>query len=425
MAVSEYFDALETMSAESREKYLAGNLKRTLSHAYRYSTTARKIFSQAGVVPGDIRNFADLQKLPISRKTDVIEWQKRDPPYGGLLTISLEKIERVFISPGPIYEPQQTAKVEWFGKALFAAGFRKGDVVINSFTYHMSPAGILMHEGLRRCGASVIPAGIGNTDIQIQAMRDLKATGYIGTPSFLHTLIKRIEEMGLSLNRDFALKRAWFTGEMLSPTLRTLFESDYGLDTAQAYAVTEPGGAIAYECSLHNGMHLMDDYVIEIVDPTNGKQLNPGEVGEIVVTPIHNPIWGLIRFGTGDLSSFLPGGCDCGRTAKRLSGILGRAGDAVKVRGMFIVGKQAEQIIAGLPEIAKFQLVIFREAERDGIILKVELKTGNEGGKPNLLVKLSKQFQDICRVKLDKIELLSPGSLPENCQKLSDQRVWK
>ena len=181
--------------------------------------SAREILDRAHVKPSDIQNIKSLVKLPITRKTDLIELQKSRPPYGGFLAIKPEDIERVFISPGPIYEPLHSARIKWFARAFWAAGFRKGDIVINTFTYHLSPAGILMHEGLRHCGATVIPTGTGNTEIQIQTMRDLKVNGYVGTPSFLMTIIKKAEEMGLNFRNDFALERAWFTGEMLSPSV--------------------------------------------------------------------------------------------------------------------------------------------------------------------------------------------------------------
>ncbi|MFQ6122879.1 MAG: phenylacetate--CoA ligase family protein, partial [Dehalococcoidales bacterium] len=291
----EFFDELETMTAEAREKYFNQRLSQTIDHAYRHAPVVKEIFDKAGVSPDQIRTVKDLEKLPIIRKTDLIDLQKANPPYGGFLTIPPEQVDRIFISPGPVYEPIQHAAIKWFAKSFWAAGFRKGDVVINTFTYHMSPAGILFHEALRDCGATAIPTGTGNTEIQIQTMHDLKVTGFVGTPSFLMTLIKRAEEMGYNFRRDFALKRAWFTGEMLPLSLRKIFEEDYQIATSQAYAVTETGGALAYECREKSGMHLMDEYVIEIVDLETGKQLKPGEIGEIVVTPIHNKVWGLIR----------------------------------------------------------------------------------------------------------------------------------
>jgi len=420
----EFFDELEIMSAEAREKYLNQRLSQTVDHAYRHAPVVKEVFDKAGVSPAQIRTIKDLEKVPIVRKTDLIERQKVNPPYGGFLAIPPEDVDRVFISPGPLYEPIQTAAIKWFAKSFWAAGFRKGDVVINTFTYHMSPAGILFHEALRDCGATAIPMGTGNTEIQIQTMHDLKVTGFVGTPTFLMTIIKRAEEMGHDFRRDFALQRAWFTGEMLPAFLRKTLEENYQIDTAQAYAVTEPGGAIAYECHQKSGMHLMDEYVVEIVDPETGKQLPPEEIGEIVVTPVHNKGWGLIRFGTGDMSSYITEPCPCGRTACRLTGIVGRTGDAVKVRGMFVVAKQAEEVVLSSKSVSRFQIVVSRSGQRDEMTLKIELKD-EAVAREKLADDLNKRFQNLCRVKIDQIEFVEKGAIPEEHQKIVDERAWE
>jgi len=288
----------------------------------------------------------------------------------------------------------------------------------------MSPAGILFHEALRDCGATVVPMGTGNTEVQIKTMHDLKVTGFVGTPSFLMTIIKRAEEMGYNLQRDFALQRAWFTGEMLPPSLRGTLEEGYQIATAQAYAVTEPGGAIAYECHQKSGMHLMDEYVVEIVDAETGKQLGPGEVGEIVVTPIHNKVWGLVRFGTGDMSSYITEPCPCGRTSSRLVAILGRTGDAVKVRGMFVIAKQAEQLFSSFDQISRFQIVVRRKVQRDEMTFKVELRD-EAIDKEKLAEDLNKKFQSMCLVRADKIEFVPNGTIPEEREIIADQRKWE
>jgi len=421
----EFFDELEVMPAEEREKYLDKKLSEAVDHAYHNAPAVRDIFDRAGVGPADIRRAKDLERLPITRKADVIELQRANPPYGGFLAIPPEDVERIFISPGPVYEPLHTSAIKWFAKSFYAAGFRKGDIVINTFTYHMSPAGMLFHEALRDCGATAIAMGTGNTEIQIQAMLDLKVTGFVGTPSFLMAVIRRAEEMGHNFRRDFTLQRAWFTGEMLPPSLRRTLEEDYQINTAQAYAVTEPGGAIAYECRQKSGMHLMDDYVVEIVDPETGKQLGPGEVGEVVVTPVHNKTWGLIRFGTGDMSSYITEPCPCGRTSNRLVAIVGRTGDAVKVRGMFVVARQAEQAVLGFEPVSRFQIVVGRKAERDEMTLRVELKEGEAVDKTRLADDLNKRFQDVCRIKIDKIEFVEKGAIPEEQKKIIDERTWE
>jgi phenylacetate-CoA ligase len=419
----EFFDELETMAPAAREKYHNQKLADTVAYHYQHAPAVKKLLDTAGVGPDQIRTVKDLEKLPVTRKTDLLEMQKADLPFGGVAAIPFEDIERVFISPGPIYEIQQPA-IKWFAKSFWAAGFRKGDVVVNTFTYHMSPAGILFHEAIRDCGATVVVTGTGNTDLQIQIMKELKVTGFVGTPSFLMTVIKRAEEMGHNLKNDFSLQRAWFTGEMLAPSLRKTFEGDYDIDTYQAYAVTEPGGAIAYECHQKAGMHLMDEYVAEIVDPETGKQLGPGEIGEIVVTPIHNKIWGLIRFGTGDLSSYVIEQCSCGRTANRITGIVGRAGDAVKVRGMFIVARQAEQAITASEQVSRYQLVVGRRQHRDEMTLKIELKDKN-ADKTSVTESINKKFQDVCRIKLDRVEVVGEGDIPEDKQGIVDERKWE
>ncbi|MFC2007681.1 phenylacetate--CoA ligase family protein [Chloroflexota bacterium] len=422
----EYFDELETMMVATREKYLNQKLSETVDHAYHHAPAVKKLLDKAGVSPAQIRGTKDLERLPITRKTDLIELQKANPPYGGFLAISPEDVERVFLSPGPVYEPVQHSGIKWFAKAFWASGFRKGDIVVNTFTYHLSPAGILFHEAIRDCGAVAIPMGVGNTEIQIQTMHDLKVTGFVGTPTFLMTIIKQAEEKGYDFRRDFTLQRAWFTGEMLPPSLRKTFEEDYGIATTQAYAVTEPGGAIAYECREKTGMHMMDDYVVEIVDPDTGKQLGPGETGEIVVTPIHNKTWGLIRFGTGDMSSYITEPCPCGRTANRLPAIVGRTADAVKVRGMFVITRQAEEAILSFEQISRFQIVVGRREHRDEMTLNVELKDeAIDIDKAKLTEELNKRARNICRVKIDQIEFVEKGTIPQDHKTIVDERVWE
>lgn len=420
----DFFDDLEIMPPEKREAYLNQKLAETIDYAYNNAPSAKEILDRAGVSPSQIRTIKDLEKLPITRKTELIELQKSKPPYGGFLAIPPEDVDRIFISPGPIYEPLHTENIKWFAKSFYAAGFRKGDIVLNSFTYHMSPAGILFHEAIRDCGATAIAMGVGNTEIQVQTMHDLQVTGFVGTPSFLMTLIKRAEETGYDFRRDFAIHKAWFTGEMLPPSLRKNLEEDYGISTAQAYAVTEPGGCFAYECSQKSGMHFMDEYIIEIVDPQTGKQLGPNEIGEIVVTPNLNKVWGLIRYGTGDMSSYTTEPCPCGRTSNRLLGIVGRAGDAIKVRGMFVVAKQAEQVFANFPQISRFQIVVGRKEQRDIMTFRIELKD-EAIGKSQLVDDLNKRFQDICRVKADKVKFVAQGTIPEEHKTMVDERTWE
>ena len=418
-----HYDKTESMAADERKSFLDHRLVKAVSRAYRGAPAAKAMMRAAGIKPSDIITSADLVKLPITRKPDLIELQKQNPPYGGYYIGKLEDIERIFVSPGPVYEPLHSSKIEWVSRAFWAAGFRKGDVVINTFTYHLSPAGTLFHEALRYCGATVVVAGAGNTDIHIKAMKELSVNGFAGTPSYLMAIIKKIEETGGDFKKDFKIEKAWFTGEMLSPSVRRTLEGNYLIDTYQAYAVTEPGGALTYECSQKFGLHLVDDYVVEIVDPVTGRQLPAGEVGEVVVTPLHNPHWGLLRFGTGDLSKAIVDDCPCGRTAPKLMGLLGRCGEAVKVRGMFVVPKQVEAALAMIPEVSKFQLIVRRARTRDDLTLKLELKPGASGN-ADLRSRVESVFQNTCIVKLDALEFIPAGAIAADAKTVIDERKW-
>jgi phenylacetate-CoA ligase len=418
-----YFDDSESIPPQQREETQNRRLAETIDYAYSHSRAAKNLLDFVGMTPSAAFDKKALERLPITRKTDLIELQKSNTPFGGLLAGPVADIERIFISPGPIYE-YQPAGIQWFARSFWAAGFRKGDVVVNTFTYHMSPAGLLFHEGLRQCGATVVVMGTGNTDALIQAMLALKVTGFLGTPTFLMSVIKRTEEMGYTFQEDFELKKTWFTGEMLPSSLRNTFEHTYHLATSQAYAVTEPGGAIAFECEAKSGLHLDDDYIVEIVDAQTGKQMQPGEVGEIVVTPLQNKSWGLIRFGTGDMSSLITEPCPCGRTSPRISGIVGRTGDAVKVRGMFIVAKQAAQVMSGFENVDKFQIVVSRQADRDEMCLRVELKS-EPAERVKLAEEISEKIQNICRLKPDSVQFVEPGTIAEKHKTIEDTRKWE
>jgi len=423
MAIDEYYDDSETMSLKERTELQNKKLNQVVCHAYKHAPAAKKLLDGAGIKPSDIKATTDLEKLPVTRKNDIIEMQTKHPPYGGLLAIPSANIERVFVSPGPVYEPLHSSSIEWFARSFWAAGFRKGDVVINTFTYHLSPAGMLFHEAIRDCGATVIPAGTGRTEIQVKTIADLKANGFVGTPSFLMNVIKKAEELGYNTERDFSIKKAWFTGEPLFPDLRRIFEEEYRIDTFVAYAVTEPGGALAYECREKNGLHLMDEYIIEIIDPETERQVKIGEIGEITVTPIHNESWSLVRFGTGDLSALNPEVCPCGRTTLRMKGILGRSGDAVKVRGVFVVPGQVKAVFAAFPQVEHFQIKVSRKEQRDEMTFYLEL-TNESIDKETLKKSISDSFQDVCVVKPDNFEFVCRGTISEDAKVIEDNRQW-
>jgi len=418
-----YDVAKEAMPAEQRESFLNQKLVDIIQYAYKNAPAIKEKMDRAGVSPGEIRTIKDLEKIPITRKDDFTELQKASPPFGDFLGVPEDKLQRIFISPGPIYEPQDPEEeFEKNAKALYAAGFRRGDRVIITFSFHMVPPGIRVDETLKKLGAVAIPTGVGNTELQVQIMHELKVNGYIGTPSFLMGLIKRAEELGYNFRQDFVLDHAWVTGEMLPPSLRRSFEQDYGISVTQGYGTAELG-LLAYECRQKSGMHIPEEAIIEITDPQTGKQLAPGEIGETVVTPF-NKIYPLIRFGTGDLSSITTEPCPCGRTSYRLTGILGRAGEETKVRGMFIHPRQVQEVTAKFDQISNFQVVITRKGQRDEMTINLELKD-EAIDKQKLTSELAKTYQDVCRVRADKIQFVAKGTIPKERRIILDERTWE
>ena len=286
----------------------------------------------------------------------------------------------------------------------------------------MVPAGQHFAGAAEKLGITMIPTGVGNTELQLQIMRDLKVTGYAGTPSFLMTLIKRAEELGYNFRQDFALRHALLGAEMLPESLRRTFEQDYGIRAQQIYTTAELL-LLGYECSQKSGWHIPEEVLIEIVDHETAKQLAPGELGEIVVTPF-NRIFPLIRYGTGDLSSIIAEPCPCGRTSPRLTGLLGRVGEEVKVRAMFVHPRQVKEVMAKFNQIAQFQVKVGRHRQRDEITVNLELKDETID-KQKLTDDLAKAFQDVCRVKADKIEFVAKGTIPEEHKVIVDERTWE
>lgn len=418
---TKFYDPSEAMLAEEREKYKNQALRELIHYAYQNAPAVRDKMDNAGVNPVQINTVKDLEKIPITRKDDFTELQKLNLPFGGFLAVPLESLEKIFISPGPIYEPQDSEEeINRGAKAYHAAGFRKGDRVLVTWAHDMVPPGPRTADILNRLGATAIPTGVGRTELQVQIMKDLRVTGYAGTPSFLMTLIKKAEEMGYKFRDDFALKRAWVSAEPFPLSLRRSLEQDYGISAVQGYGTAEIG-LLAFECEQKSGLHIPEEMIIEIVDPKTGKQLGPGEVGEVVATPFGR-IFPLIRFGTGDLSSYTDELCPCGRTSSRLTGILGRIGIEVKVRGMFLHPKQVEEVMAKFGQISEFQALIERRAQRDELILNLELK--NEAiDKQRLTNDLAKVFQDICRLKADEIQFVPRGTIPKKHKPILDKRT--
>jgi phenylacetate-CoA ligase len=423
MAKREYYDlSLETMPRSEREKYFNEKLRWIVNYAYRKAPAVREKFDRAGVKPSQIRSVKDLELVPITRKDELIKLQQERPVFGGFLTTSPEKLRRIFISPGPIYDPQGDVDDYWQGaKVLYAAGLRKGDVVLNTFAYHLTPAGCMMDEAARKLGCTVIPSGVGNTDLQVQLLYQLKVTAFIGTPSFLMTIIKRAEELGYDFHR-FSLRHAFLGAEMVPPSMKKIFEEDYGIRVTEGYGSADVG-MIAYECDQKSGLHICDHLIIEIVDPTTNKTLGPGEVGEVVVT-LFNKIYPLIRFGIGDASLYTAEPCPCGRTSDRLVRIVGRVGDAVKVRGMFLHPRQVEEALSKFPQVSRFQTVVSRVGHRDVFTYRIELSDETVNQK-ELAEAIQKESLSIVKLKADKIEFVPQGTIPEGAKKLVDARTWE
>jgi phenylacetate-CoA ligase len=379
-------------------------------------------FDKADVKPGGIKTADDLEKIPILRKDDLIELQKKNPPFGGYLAVPLDELPHIYQSPGPIYDPERKR-----GFGTFAAGFPKdflkGQIVMNTWSYHMVPAGLAIDNVMRSLGATVVPAGTGNTELQVQLMKDLKVNGFCGTPSFLKTVIDRAEAMGYDFKKDFNLKWAMVGGEMGGDPLRKVFQEKYGILCmgGDNYGTADLGG-IATGCEKQAGMHFVTNGIVEMVDPNTGKRIGPGEVGEVVVTPF-DEVYPLIRFGTGDLSSYVSEPCECGRTTYRLTKILGRSGEAVRVRGMFVHPKQSDEAVSKYPAIFNYQLVVTRPEHRDEMTFNVEL-ADDKVDKEKLKKELDKDFRDVCKVRFDRMEFVPKGTIPADAKKIVDQRKY-
>lgn len=368
----------------------------------------------AGVDPNAVTERASLAALPVLRKSQMLERQKENPPFGGFLAGELAEASRVFMSPGPIWEPQAPGLDPWNGaRALHAAGFRKGDVVLNAFSYHLTPGGFILDQAAIEMGCAVFPAGVGNTEMQVEAIAVLKPGGFIGTPDYLKVLLDRGAEQGRDVS---SIKTALVSGGALFPALRQEYE-ERGISVAQCYATADLG-VIAYETSAREGMVVNEDYIVEIVRPGTGEPVAEGEVGELVVTNF-NPLYPLIRFGTGDLSMVLPGQSPCGRTNMRLAGWMGRADQRTKVKGMFVDPSQVAQIVSAHPEVKKARLAVSRVDASDAMTLSVETEmTGN-----GLADKVADTLREVTRLK-GAVELVPLGSLPNDGKVISDERDY-
>jgi phenylacetate-CoA ligase len=411
--------AMEAMAPEDRRQFVRDRLQETLQYAAKHAPHLISRLEAAGLTLEQLAEPDDLFRLPPLRKKDLPSLQGLVPPFGDLVAVPSRALQRIFISPGPIFDPEGAGPNFWrMARAMYAAGFRRGDVVLNTFAYHLTPAGSMCDEGLAAIGCVVVPMGGGNTETQVQVLRHVQATGYVGTPSFLHTILQRAEEAGITPLRDLSLEVAFVSGGMLPESLRVLMRQEYGVSVTQAYASADLG-LIAYECQERAGMHVAEDLVLQIADPETGHPVADGMAGEVVVTTF-NKVYPLIRFGTGDLSVLDPAPCRCGRTTPRLTRILGRADDVTKIRGVFVHPSQLDAVMSETPEVSRYQLVIRRKGFEDDLTLRVE----TAGSPRDLTARLEARVREAIKLRA-RVEVVPSGTLSPDGKKISDERTWE
>ena len=402
-----YYDALETREPAVREAALFAALPGQIAHARAKAPYFAALF--ADLDPAAVTGRAALAKLPVTRKSALIERQKAAPPFGGLAAVESGEIARIFASPGPIYEPQSKRPDYWrFARGLHAAGVRRGDLLHNCFAYHFTPAGAMVESAAHALGCVVFPGGVGNTEAQVRAIADLKPAAFVGTPSFLKIILEKGREMGADLA---SLNKGLVGGEALPPSLRDELAA-YGVAVLQCYATAELG-LIAYESPAKEGMILDEGVIVEIVTPGTGDPVAEGEVGEVLVT-VFTPEYPLIRFATGDLSAVLAGPSPCGRTNTRIVGWLGRADQTTKVKGMFVHPEQIAEVLARFPAIAKGRLVVEQEGGADVMTLHYEADGEVDG--------LAEALRAVCRLN-GRVALAAPGSLASDGKVIDDRRA--
>lgn len=415
--MSDHFDALETRSPEERERHLFDRLPGFLTAAAVAAPGLGRWL--AGIDLAGIVDRDALSSLPVLRKAALMEFQRAEPPFGGFAGPAAWIGSRLFQSPGPLWEPQPAGADPWqAARAFYAAGVRRGDLVHNAFSYHMTPGGFILDEGARALGCMVFPAGTGSSDLQIEAAAALRPSVYCGTPDFLKVILDRAAELGRDVS---SFKRALVSGGALFPSLRSLY-AESGVAVMQCYATAE-FGVVAYETtaadgSVNPGMVVNENLIVEIVRPGTGDPLPEGQAGELVVTSL-NPDYPLVRFGTGDLSAFLPGPSPCGRTNKRIAGWLGRADQRTKIKGMFVDPAQIAALLKRHPEIARARLIVGRDGDRDAMVLKVEPTRDRLPDEAAIAVSLSEATGLSGRV-----QTVAAGSLPNDGKVISDERDY-
>jgi phenylacetate-CoA ligase len=415
--MSQHFDALETRAPAEREAAQMAALPAQVRHAQQHSRALGRLLE--GVDAARISSRQALASVPVTRKHELLELQKAARPqdsFGGFATVVRgPNMPRIFASPGPIYEPDVAARDYWrIGRAMYAAGFRSGELVHNGFSYHMTPGAFMMESGAHALGCSVFPAGTGQTEQQLAAIVDLQPRAYSGTPSFLRILLEKAQETGVDVS---SLHKGLVSGEACPPSLRDWF-AERGVTVYQCYATADLG-LIAYETESREGLVLDEGVIVEIVRPGTGDPVPEGEVGELVVTTL-NPHYPLIRFGTGDLSAMLPGSCPTGRSNARIKGWMGRADQTTKIKGMFVHPGQVAEVVKRFPEVLRARLVVSGEMASDQMTLRVEARQAPQG----LADRLADAVRDVTKLR-GHIELLEPGSLPNDGKVIEDARSYK
>ena len=407
--MTDHYDALETRDPASREREQFARLPEVVARAMSAPGWAKHL---VGVDPKAVTSRAALARLPVLHKSDVAALQKEIPPFGGLNVTAPGQARRLLMSPGPIFEPEGQGR-DWYGsaRALYAAGFRPGDIVHNSFAYHLTPGGFILEAGCQALGCAVIPGGVGNTEQQLEAIAHYQPSGYVGTPDFLKILLDTAAKTG----KDAAsIKRALVSGAALPASLREELKAR-GVAVLQCYATAELG-VIAYESEAREGMIVNESVIVEIVRPGSGDPVAEGDVGEVVVTSF-NPDYPMIRLATGDLSALMPGASPCGRTNARIKGWMGRADQTAKVKGMFVHPQQIAEVAARHPQLKRLRLVVGREAEQDTMTLMAE-STVPDAALENAVAAT---LQSVTKLK-GAVKLVAPGALPNDGKVIADER---
>ncbi|WP_432736090.1 phenylacetate--CoA ligase family protein [Maridesulfovibrio sp. FT414] len=411
------YNNFEKDTPEARAERQFGNIRAVVEKAAESSGEFKSRMDAAGLAVSDITDLGSFSKIPVLRKKELISMQQ-EKGLDWLLTAEPGQLSRIYQSPGPIYDPEGREKDYWgWTEGFYAAGFRPGDLVQMTFSYHLTPAGLMLEQPLREIGCAVIPAGPGNTPVQMQLMTSLPVTGFVGMTSYLKVIAEKAREDGLDPRKDFKLDVAFVAAERLPESLRNEVEEAFGMKVRQGYGTADLG-CIAYECLELGGMHVSSRCHVEICDPRTGEPLPMGEIGEVVVTP-YTLSYPLVRFATGDLSRMVDTPCACGRTAPKLAGILGRADDTAKVKGQFVYPSQVAEVVRDFPQITRHQVVISNEGGKDLLTLKLVL------GGPLDQKEFIPAFQG--RIKLrPAIEILGgENDLKEDAPPLVDKRTYE